>query len=392
MHGDFEAQRHWLEITHHLPPSQWYFYDLEYWGLDYPPLTAYHSKLLGWIAHNINSSWVALDTSRGIESPDLKFFMRNTVIVTELVVYVSAAAYVAFKSGMFNTALRKVGRGFKQMSLYYSIPVFFYLLGKVRQQGLILFVKLGVTVILTFAALLAPFLTSTSSVAQVFHRLFPMQRGLYEDKVANVWCALSVAVKLRAMMDVSALAGLSIVATLLAVLPSSLHAFWTPTPRNFMFALTNGALAFFLFSFQVHEKSILIPLLPLTMIMPEEPMVGLLVHAVSMFSMYPLLRKDGLAIPSIAMTTLFVLLASGRASTLNLRTPLPYIYAIMASLITLDFAVPPPPRYPDLYVVLNVVVSCAVFAGAFLYLNLRQFRVLPTGVGAKAKTEKVKAK
>ena len=47
MHGDFEAQRHWMEITTHLPTSQWYFYDLPYWGLDYPPLTAYHSWLMG---------------------------------------------------------------------------------------------------------------------------------------------------------------------------------------------------------------------------------------------------------------------------------------------------------------------------------------------------------
>jgi alpha-1,3-glucosyltransferase len=47
MHGDFEAQRHWMELTTHLPVSQWYFYDLQYWGLDYPPLTAYHSWLCG---------------------------------------------------------------------------------------------------------------------------------------------------------------------------------------------------------------------------------------------------------------------------------------------------------------------------------------------------------
>ena len=47
MHGDFEAQRHWMEITAHLPVSKWYFYDLPYWGLDYPPLTAYHSWLCG---------------------------------------------------------------------------------------------------------------------------------------------------------------------------------------------------------------------------------------------------------------------------------------------------------------------------------------------------------
>lgn len=47
MYGDFEAQRHWMELTIHLPITQWYFYDLQYWGLDYPPLTAYHSWLLG---------------------------------------------------------------------------------------------------------------------------------------------------------------------------------------------------------------------------------------------------------------------------------------------------------------------------------------------------------
>lgn len=47
MFGDYEAQRHWMELTTHLPIREWYTYDLEYWGLDYPPLTAYHSWLCG---------------------------------------------------------------------------------------------------------------------------------------------------------------------------------------------------------------------------------------------------------------------------------------------------------------------------------------------------------
>lgn len=49
--GDYEAQRHWMEITTALPVSEWYFNttknDLQYWGLDYPPLTAMHSWLCG---------------------------------------------------------------------------------------------------------------------------------------------------------------------------------------------------------------------------------------------------------------------------------------------------------------------------------------------------------
>ena len=47
MHGDFEAQRHWMELTVNLSTARWYFYNLPYWGLDYPLLTAYHSWIMG---------------------------------------------------------------------------------------------------------------------------------------------------------------------------------------------------------------------------------------------------------------------------------------------------------------------------------------------------------
>lgn len=47
------AQRHWMEITYNLKLSDWYVNttenDLSYWGLDYPPLTAYHSYLMGFM-------------------------------------------------------------------------------------------------------------------------------------------------------------------------------------------------------------------------------------------------------------------------------------------------------------------------------------------------------
>ncbi|KAJ1553637.1 Glucosyltransferase-like protein [Cladochytrium tenue] len=94
MFGDFEAQRHWLEVTVQLPARQWYRYDLEYWGLDYPPLTAYHSWILGKIAQWIEPSWVALEASRGIESSELQLFMRYTALATDVLVHMSAA--VAF--------------------------------------------------------------------------------------------------------------------------------------------------------------------------------------------------------------------------------------------------------------------------------------------------------
>ena len=57
-----------MELTVHLPPEDWYREtkdnDLLYWGLDYPPLTAWHSKLCGHILHWIEPESVALRSSR----------------------------------------------------------------------------------------------------------------------------------------------------------------------------------------------------------------------------------------------------------------------------------------------------------------------------------------
>lgn len=129
LRGDFEAQRHWLAVTSssvsHLPflhapsappssslsvpPSRWYFHDLPYWGLDYPPLTAYHSLLLGVLArlHPASAQYVTLRpdsataSSREVAAWEaqmawlerdggMKNWMRATVVGGDLLVWVSA--------------------------------------------------------------------------------------------------------------------------------------------------------------------------------------------------------------------------------------------------------------------------------------------------------------
>ena len=118
MHGDYEAQRHWMSLTYHLPVTKWYYYDLQYWGLDYPPLTAYVSYVFGGMyikllllmcgfrftlvidrereysysssANAIDPSWVDLSTSRGIETDASFLFMRSTVGFLDLFLYLPA--------------------------------------------------------------------------------------------------------------------------------------------------------------------------------------------------------------------------------------------------------------------------------------------------------------
>ncbi|CAJ0754083.1 24488_t:CDS:2, partial [Entrophospora sp. SA101] len=137
IYGDFEAQRHWMELTLNVPIKQWYYYDTEWWGLDYPPLTAYVSWICGKIGYLINPEWVELDESRGYESTELKIFMRSSL-----------------------------------------------------------------TVIITFSVMFFPFLDSLDQITQVIWRIFPLYRGLYEDKVANIWCSINVIIKLRELFEI----------------------------------------------------------------------------------------------------------------------------------------------------------------------------------------------
>ena len=92
--GDYEAQRHWMELTIQLPLSEWYFpsprNDIYYWGLDYPPLTAYVSYMMGRILSYLDPEMLLLHSSRGYESEQSKTFMRLTVLISDLLLYFPA--------------------------------------------------------------------------------------------------------------------------------------------------------------------------------------------------------------------------------------------------------------------------------------------------------------
>lgn len=156
-----------------------------------------------------------------------------------------------------------------------------------------LFTNLAITTLATlfllFLPWLPPFSSSRSSILDPITRIFPFNRGLFEDKVSNFWCASNVVFKWRERMGRDALvrssAGLTAVGFVPAVwglifggwkmrsrgpvTNTSAQHVSTPTPTLPLlpYALLTSSLSFFLFSFQVHEKSILVPLLPATVLL-----------------------------------------------------------------------------------------------------------------------------
>ncbi|KAJ1912268.1 Glucosyltransferase-like protein [Tieghemiomyces parasiticus] len=457
-YGDYEAQRHWMELTYHLPVDQWYTYSPDYWRLDYPPLSAYVSWVCGAVAHWLDPAWVALESSRGIETPDSKVFMRTTVVVAELLVYIPAVylflrgrprggtttpvstsrsgsdwvrnqtlwllvllqpALILIDHGHFQYNAVMLGcvvwmlvafqhrryllgavsfclaLAFKQMALYFAPAVFAYLLGICFQspRGPRLFIQLGITVVATFALCFLPFLTAPDHLRQVFTRIFPVARGLYEDKVANVWCASNVVLKLRHVWELEALVKLSATATLAALLPACYDVFRRPQITRLLYALAVSALAFFLLAFQVHEKSILIPSLPITLLMDRERTLSFLFVNVAVFSMFTLLERDGIVL-AYAVVTLFWNWLGG--FPFNVRNPYLKLgtwafFAVVAVIHLMDALVQPPARYPHIYIVINVIFSCGMFCLFYLYLNYRQFH-LPAFATPASKTKLVSKK
>lgn len=105
--GDYEAQRHWMELTYNLPTSEWYapskFNDINWWKLDYPPGSAYISWVCGVLSHYYDPKSMEIVASRGYETPDHKFFMRATVLASDILFLMSAViAFVAYDSKKYN--------------------------------------------------------------------------------------------------------------------------------------------------------------------------------------------------------------------------------------------------------------------------------------------------
>ena len=319
-----------MEITSNIAIGDWYrnttSNDLLYWGLDYPPLTAYHSYLFGLCANTINPSMVALKSSRGYESSEEKIFMRSTVQISDIIIFVPAILFLVenlktsasqrvdnqnlkgrvqrflvslfcllqpglliIDHGHFQyngvcigfallaayamsegkdvvaSVLFCLSLNFKQMSLYYALIFFSALLRKCFDSSdRMLFqiwqvTKLGFAVIVTFACLWAPFCvlhstdeTCLSSLLHVLHRQFPFSRGIFEDKVSNIWYSISVLFDLRQVMSTQQLVLCSFLLTLALTLPVCCNLLLNRFDlKRFLIAMMNGSLAFFLASYQV---------------------------------------------------------------------------------------------------------------------------------------------
>jgi len=96
--------------------------------------------------------------------------------------------------------------------------------------------------------------------------------------------------------------------------------------------------------------------------------------------MFPLLKKDGLVIPYVASMLYWTVLSAGVSDkygrvSRRMKGIMRLSYACMVLIHLLDAFVPVPARYPDLFTMLNVLLSTSMFVVTFFYFNIRQFQL-----------------
>lgn len=444
MYGDYEAQRHWMEVTISLPITQWYFNssnnDLLYWGLDYPPLTAYHSYINGLVISKILPKSVQLNTSRGFESKFHQLLMRYSVLVVDLLIFIPAIClffnqffkiyknnkisrtmaigitllypglilidyghfqYNCVSLGLFVASVASMyanktiltciffcmALNYKQMELYHALPFFFYYIGFVyeiyKKHSLFMALKklsiLVFSVILTFILLWAPFISDSKQIFQIIHRIFPLERGVFEDKVSNMWCLINVLYKLK-NIDTQTMAIICFLTTLISVLPTCIDLFKNPSKIKVLLSLINCSLSFFLFSFQVHEKSILLVSIPVLMYSPQNTFICTWFVSITTFSMLPLLIKDNLLVPFISMSLIYFIVYNNIEKLISKKNETSKLHLLRnislfgCTILTIfSIVLKPPQKYPYLWPLIISTYSCIHFIAFLVYFNFNQF-------------------
>jgi alpha-1,3-glucosyltransferase len=334
--------------------------------------------------------------------------------------------------------------GFKQMALFYAPAIFAYLVGicLFPRINVVRFLAIAVITLASFAVLFLPLFLGTLydkyrgisledlvvpplivsspisleekswyypvvfQLAQCVHRVFPFARGLFEDKVANIWCAIHTFHKLHRYPS-ALLQRAALVATSAAIIPPCLIIFLKPRKELLPLALAATSWGFFLCSYQVHEKNVLLPLLPMTVLLggaggllpSTRAWVGL-ANMLGVWTMFPLLKRDELRVPYFVISLLWAYLLGlppvslsayheGTTGGLSLLTKILHlnIYLAMVGWHLVEAFIAPPADKPDLWVIANAIVGAGGFGICYLWCLWQLFWKSGLVEGSQTKEE-----
>ncbi|KAG2703737.1 hypothetical protein I3760_06G150700 [Carya illinoinensis] len=387
-YGDFEAQRHWMEITINLPVKEWYrnstTNDLSYWGLDYPPLTAYQSYIHGLFLRFFHPESVSLFTSRGHESYFGKLLMRWTVLSSDALMFFPAVFYFVIVYYASRPHGQKTDIAWHIAIMLLNPCLMLIDHGHFQYNCISLGLTVGaVAAVLSNKELVACFLFSLA--------LNHKQMSAYFAPAFFSHLFGKCIRRQNPLLEVSKL-GLVVLGTFVLVWWPYLHSMEAflgqiraPSNQGFLYGLLNSAFSFYIFSFQVHEKSILLPLLPASLLALEEPFLLKWITFYALFSMFPLLCRDELILPYVALSALFILIYHGPSGRQDRRKRLSFNSVVTTLLVLCSvllhivyITMQPPNRYPFLFEAVIMFLCFSQFVVLCFYSNAKQWSLKRT--------------
>jgi alpha-1,3-glucosyltransferase len=200
---------------------------------------------------------------------------------------------------------------FKQMALYFALPFAFFALAKIwyRKQKTSLAAKLaytgsqiawlGIVFVLATCIVWLPWVMETikdprgaHGVPSILQRIFPVKRGLFQAHLASFWSVASNFYDVNNKLTQPQQIGAALILTVAASLPSCVALLRQPTNRNFILSLFSVSLAFYLFSFHVHEKQILCPTLFFGLAFPSLKSLFTPFILTAMFNLLELVQRE----------------------------------------------------------------------------------------------------
>ena len=419
---------------------------------DYPPMSGYHSYILGKILNIFFPEAVEFKYSHGYETKIFKIVMRFFSLFSDFIIFHIAVHFFCYKIFISNKIKKNkkplyikyfiinilillnplmiiidhghfqynnVMHGFfvfavfvllndqyifaiiflvfcvnyKQMGLYYAIIFPCYVMKKLFFSGeknlkrylisCLYIIFYGVITILCMGIVYFPWIKN-KRLKDVFHRIFPVQRGIFEDKVATFWCILNIFIKLKNFEN-NNLIKLSLVLTLLGCLLPVFVIFKSNkiTKKICIKSLFIVSFSFYLFSYHVHEKTIIVPFVAFLINLPHMKKFLPSFTLVAMFSLFPLLKRENQIVPYYLATLIYYFISK----LVNLLLPKKsdkkniyffieiFIFIMMVLYHIIEYKIPPPEKYPWFYPMINALFCFCFFFGLFLYSNYSLIKI-----------------
>lgn len=324
---DYQVHRNWIAITNSLPISQWYFDETSHHTLDYPPFFAWFQYLLSFGCF-IDPKMCIVQKEDYYSFISL-VYMRCTVIFSDLLFYLALKIY--FKSRFhityfFIPALFMVDNIHFQyngilfaifiLSIYFAENEQYYLSGTIFtilihfkhlfiymapaymiyflvQKKLPNYKVVPIIILISFISLY-PF-----DIKQVISRLFPFKRGLTHSYWApNIWSLYNTLeiIYSKSKFLTSGQVGVyeyqlfNITPIMTNIICMSSFIFVYLFRKDLVHAVIHSCFIFFLFGYHVHEKAILMMIIPMSL-KPEWNRLYYLMNIVGAFSVFPLLFR-----------------------------------------------------------------------------------------------------